>query len=76
MWHASTTRLAAGIAALLLGLYAAGIVVNLRRGRRHIDCGCGVGSRAQPISAGLVVRNTVLIGLCGAVASATGRYSG
>jgi hypothetical protein len=46
-----------GAAAVLLG-YAALIGVNLLRGRRFIDCGCG--GAAQPLSVGLVVRNGVL----------------
>jgi hypothetical protein len=45
--------------ALLLG-YAAAMIVNLLRGRRFIDCGCG-GDR-QPLSLALVVRNVVLAG--------------
>ena len=54
--------------ALMLSLYAAAIVVNLFRGRRHIDCGCmGPGAR-QPLSGWLVSRNlllalTALVGL-------------
>jgi uncharacterized membrane protein YphA (DoxX/SURF4 family) len=45
-------------AAVVLTGYAAAIGVNLTRGRRFIDCGCG--GAAQPLSAGLVVRNGVL----------------
>jgi hypothetical protein len=51
----------------LLVVYAGAIGANLWRGRRHIDCGCGLGSRAQPISLGLIARNALLIGLCGLV---------
>lgn len=58
------TRAGGAWAALaLLGLVTAAIVVNLRRGRAGIDCGCG-GAGGQPLSAGLVVRNVVLCGLC------------
>lgn len=45
-------------AAFVLFCYAGAIGVNLLRGRRFIDCGCG--GAAQPLSAGLVVRNIVL----------------
>ena len=44
----------------LLAAYAIAIAVNLARGRRTIDCGCGVGGAAQPIGEGLVVRNVLL----------------
>jgi len=47
-------------AALLLATYAIAIAVNLARGRRHIDCGCGGPAARQPISGRLVVRNVVL----------------
>jgi len=47
----------AGAAIVLLG-YAAVMSLNLRRGRRFIDCGCG--GAAQPLSPGLVARNGVL----------------
>jgi len=43
----------------LLALYALAIVVNLARGRRALDCGCG--ARPQPLGEGLVVRNVVLV---------------
>jgi Methylamine utilisation protein MauE len=50
---------AIGAAALLL-LYAGAIAVNLRRGRRDIDCGCGGPAGRQSISGSLVARNAVL----------------
>ncbi len=43
--------------ALLLG-YAAAMGLNIARGRRDIDCGCG--GTAQPLSLGLVARNAIL----------------
>ena len=60
--------LVASMTAILLGSYAAAIAVNLFRGRTEIDCGCGFSSSAssssgQGISAGLVLRNMVLIAL-------------
>jgi uncharacterized membrane protein YphA (DoxX/SURF4 family) len=60
--------------ALLCG-YAGAMAVNLARGRRFIDCGCG--GDAQPISSGLIVRNAVLMAACGlALASAAPRALG
>jgi hypothetical protein len=53
------TRTAALIAlAALLLLYAVAIGLNLARGRRDIDCGCG--RESHPLSWGLVFRNLVL----------------
>lgn len=48
-------------AAALLTLYAAAIGVNLARGRRHIDCGCGGPTERRTISGWLVARNAVLV---------------
>jgi len=45
----------------LLGLYSLAISVNLMRGRRTLDCGCG--ARPQPIGEGLVARNAVLVAI-------------
>lgn len=48
------------IAGLLL-LYAGSIAINLKRGRRTIDCGClAFGKTGMPIHIRMVVRNTVL----------------
>ena len=52
-------------AVVLLLVYAAAIGLNLARGRRNIDCGCG--GAAQPLSLGLVARN-VLLALGGIIA--------
>jgi hypothetical protein len=38
------------------------MLLNLLRGRRWIDCGCG--GPGQPISYALLMRNAVLMGLC------------
>ena len=46
----------------LFGMYAAAIGINLRRGRRHIDCGC-MGLTQQSLSGWLVWRNLLLAGL-------------
>ncbi len=46
--------------ALLLLLYAGAIGVNLRRGRRFIDCGCMGRGGHQPLSGWLIARNLSL----------------
>ena len=53
------TRDAGGVLAisLLLG-YALGMAINLYRGRRQIECGCG--GPPQPLSGSLLVRNGCL----------------
>ncbi len=53
-------RAGLAVAGLLLLAYFAVIALNLLRGRRAIDCGCGAPGRAQGLSAGLLVRNAVL----------------
>jgi len=57
-------------AAALLALYAGAIGVNLARGRRAIDCGCG--ARPQPLGAGLLLRNALLVALALAAALPAG----
>ena len=49
-------------AGLLIAIYAAAMAINLLRGRRHIDCGCG--GAPQPIGWWLVTRNVVLVAVC------------
>jgi len=56
-------RAAALGAAALLTLYGVAIAVNLARGRRDIDCGCGGPLGRQTLSEALVLRN---LGLAGA----------
>ncbi len=46
-------------AAMVLLAYAAGMQINRRRGRSFIDCGCG--DEPVPLTAGLLVRNGVLV---------------
>lgn len=53
--------LAAATAAGLLTVYTAAIAINLARGRRNLDCGCGAPNTRQPISPGLIARNAILI---------------
>jgi hypothetical protein len=55
-------------AALVL-VYAGAMAVNLWRGRRQIDCGCG--GEVHPLSWGLVLRNAVLAGAALLVAGPT-----
>lgn len=62
----------AAAAAALLALYAGAIAVNLARGRRDIDCGCGGPGGRQTLHGGLVARNAVLVGLAGLAALAPG----
>jgi hypothetical protein len=55
------TRMAgAALALLVMALATAAVIVNLARGRRVLDCGCGGLSGRQPISWWLVLRNTML----------------
>jgi hypothetical protein len=51
----------AAIAMLLL--FAAAMTINIRRGRDHIDCGCGETFLRQTLSWALVTRNAVLVAL-------------
>jgi hypothetical protein len=54
-------RWQAALAALgLLVLYAGAIGVNLWRGRRDVDCGCGAPQDRRPIGAWMVWRNLTL----------------
>jgi hypothetical protein len=61
------TRPAAAVAggALLL-VYAAAIAINLRRGRRDLDCGCAAWNERRPIAPWMIVRNIVLAGILAA----------
>jgi uncharacterized membrane protein YphA (DoxX/SURF4 family) len=52
-------------AAGLLLLFALAMGINLRRGRRHIDCGCFQSALKQSLSWALVMRNVVLALLIG-----------
>lgn len=62
-WLAGLASLAAPLTSVLLGVYAAAIGINLRRGRVHIGCGCGFGGTSggdPPLSWWLVARNVLL----------------
>lgn len=56
----ATRPYAAAVLLILLLLFAAAMAINLRRGRRDIDCGCHIGLLKQRISWPLVVRNLLL----------------
>lgn len=47
---------------VLLGIYTLAVSINLARGRRDIECGCGGPALRQSLSGGLVARNVFLIG--------------
>ncbi len=53
----------APMAMALLLLFAAAMGINIARGRREIDCGCGRSDLRQPLSWLLVVRNVLLVAL-------------
>src|SRR4051794_2064774 len=52
-----TPPAAAGAAAILLGVFALAIGINVRRGRLTIDCGCFRSTHRQRISWWMVLRN-------------------
>src|SRR5271167_28464 len=58
-------------AAALLLLFAAAMGINLKRGRRNIDCGCFQSALRQTLSWVLVVRNGVLALLLGLALATT-----
>jgi hypothetical protein len=47
-------------AAALLAVYGSAIAINLARGRRHIDCGCGGPAARREIGAWMVARNALV----------------
>jgi hypothetical protein len=59
-------------AAALLVVYAAAIAVNLVRGRRWIDCGCGGPGGRRALHGSLVARNLVVAAALAATALAPG----
>lgn len=59
-------QLVAFSSAALLAIYTSAIGINLLRGRVHIGCGCGVAGSSdgdQQLSSGLLLRNSILIGI-------------
>jgi hypothetical protein len=63
----ATAQAACAAGAALLLLFALGMAVNVARGRREIDCGCG-GADGQTLSWALVSRNVVLAATLAAAA--------
>jgi len=55
----------AAAGAALLVVYASAIAINLARGRRDLNCGCGGPNDQRPIAAWMVWRNLLLAGLLG-----------
>jgi hypothetical protein len=47
--------------AALLAVYTGAIGVNLARGRRDFDCGCGGPARGVPLGGALLARNGILL---------------
>ena len=66
-WPA-THRAAALAAAALIALYGAAIGLNLARGRRNLDCGCGDPRDRRPIAGWMVWRNALVAALLVAAA--------
>ena len=62
-----SASVAALAAVAMLGLYTGAIAINLTRGRRRIDCGCG-GPVGRGLDGALVARNGVLIAAAAACA--------
>lgn len=60
-----TRNMAVPAAMAVLIAYAAGIGVNLRRGRFDLDCGCGAARDRRVIAAWMVWRNLLLAGFLG-----------
>jgi hypothetical protein len=58
---------AAAAGAVLLLLYAAAMAVNLARGRRDLDCGCGGPSTRRLVGPWMVGRNLLLATVLGAL---------
>jgi hypothetical protein len=59
----ATRPIGLSIMTVLLFIYAAGIGINLLRGRRDIDCGCNGPASKQMLSWWLVARNLLFLGL-------------
>jgi hypothetical protein len=57
-------RATAFVGGLVLAIYSGAIAINLARGRREIDCGCGGPAAGRTLGAGLLVRNALLIVGC------------
>ena len=61
----STRRASVVFAMIVLLAYAAALSVNLLRGRRDLDCGCGAAHERRAIAAWMVWRNLLLAAVLG-----------
>lgn len=61
LWLPALRSCAAATLFALLLLYSGAIALNLLRGRRDIDCGCGGSRWHVPLSGWLLVRNALLL---------------
>jgi hypothetical protein len=64
--------LAVVAAVVLLLVFAAAMAINIRRGRRHIDCGCGHAGLRQQLGWPMVGRNLVMAAVLGLRLAAPG----
>jgi hypothetical protein len=64
LWE-PTRRVAAVAAIAVLISYASGLELNLLRGRRDLDCGCGTARDRRAIAAWMVWRNLILAAAVG-----------
>lgn len=65
-------RAGAVLGFILLSIVTTGVVINLLRGRRDIDCGCVWGRAPSGLSWPLVARNGAFLAISGLVASFPG----
>lgn len=70
IWPRGTRVAAAVLMLALLVLYSAAIAINLVRGRRDIECGCGGAATHVPLSGWLLARNAALMAAALAVCAA------
>jgi len=70
----ATRHAAAAVLLFLLAIFTTAIIVNLMRGRLHVDCGCFGPVLRQPLSWWLPARNATLMTLAAiAIAPTAGR---
>lgn len=62
---------AAAGGSVLLMVFAAGMAINLARGRRDLECGCGTAADGQRLEWRLVARNIAMAGVLLLAATAT-----
>ena len=67
VWEPSRRAAIASAVAVLIA-YASGVGLNLLRGRRDLDCGCGTARGRRPIASWMVWRNLFLAAVLGTAA--------